>query len=69
MGFIDAFAVSIAQPEQYTGGPSRQALGDEGRWRSITRLPDRGSPVPRGRAESSGRRLSDHAPLIMDYEL
>jgi len=71
MGYIDAFRSVNAQPEQYTWWSSRgQAWAKNVGWRIDYQI---ASPRLAGAARAAqifrAQRFSDHAPLIMDYEL
>jgi exodeoxyribonuclease-3 len=71
VGFVDAFRVVNQQPEQYTWWSNRgQAWAKNVGWRIDYQVI---SPVLRKAVREAQiykrRRFSDHAPLIMDYEL
>jgi len=71
MGYIDAFRSVNSQPEQYTWWSSRgQAWAKNVGWRIDYQI---ASPRLAGAARAAqifrAQRFSDHAPLIMDYEL
>jgi exodeoxyribonuclease-3 len=71
LGFVDAFREVEPRPEQYTWWSNRgQAWAKNVGWRIDYQV---GSPRLAGRARAAHiykeRRFSDHAPLVMDYEL
>ncbi len=71
VGFIDAFRSVNPQPEQYTWWSNRgQAWAKNVGWRIDYQI---ASPKLAGAARAArifrAQRFSDHAPLIMDYEL
>ena len=71
LGYIDSFRAVNSQPEQYTWWSSRgQAWAKNVGWRIDYQI---ASPRLAGAARAAqifkARRFSDHAPLIMDYEL
>ncbi|HKC16742.1 MAG TPA: exodeoxyribonuclease III [Steroidobacteraceae bacterium] len=71
VGFIDAFRSVNPQPEQYTWWSNRgQAWAKNVGWRIDYQI---ASPRLAGAARAAqifkAQRFSDHAPLIMDYEL
>jgi len=71
LGFIDAFRSVNAQPDQYTWWSNRgQSWAKNVGWRIDYQVT---SPQLAGAARAAHiyreRRFSDHAPLIMDYEL
>ena len=70
-GFVDGFREVCPDPEQYTWWSNRgQAWAKNVGWRIDYQV---GSPGLRGAARQAGifkaARFSDHAPLVMDYEL
>jgi exodeoxyribonuclease III len=70
-GFVDAFREINDQPEQYTWWSNRGKSWDKNvGWRLDYQIT---SPRLRGKARQAmiykEQRFSDHAPLIMDYEL
>jgi exodeoxyribonuclease-3 len=70
-GFVDAFRVVDPEPEQYTWWSNRgQAWAKNVGWRIDYQVV---SPALRDAVRSAkiykDRRFSDHAPLIMDYEI
>lgn len=71
LGFVDAFREVNAQPEQYTWWSNRgQAYAKNVGWRIDYQIV---SPGLKGTAVAASiykkQRFSDHAPLIMDYQL
>lgn len=71
LGWVDAFREVDPRPEQYTWWSSRgQAWAKNVGWRIDYQIT---SPGLRGAARSAtivkDRRFSDHAPLVMEYEL
>ena len=71
LGFLDAFRQVDAAPDRYTWWSNRgQAWAKNVGWRIDYQI---GSPrlvgAPRAAQIYKARRFSDHAPLIMDYEL
>jgi exodeoxyribonuclease-3 len=71
VGFVDAFRRVNAEPDQYTWWSQRgQARAKNVGWRIDYQI---ASPAlagaPRAAQIYKARRFSDHAPLIMDYEL
>jgi exodeoxyribonuclease III len=71
VGFVDAFREVDPRPEQYTWWSNRgQAWARNVGWRIDYQVV---SPSLRGTARAAriykAQRFSDHAPLIMDYEL
>ena len=71
VGFVDAFREVDPRPDQYTWWSNRgQAWAKNVGWRIDYQVV---SPRLRGRARSAriykARRFSDHAPLLMDYDL
>lgn len=70
-GFVDAFREVEPRPDQYTWWSNRgQAWAKNVGWRIDYQVV---SPGLRGRARAAriykARRFSDHAPLVMDYDL
>jgi exodeoxyribonuclease-3 len=70
LGWVDAFREVDPRPEQYTWWSNRgQARAKNVGWRIDYQIV---SPRLKGAARSAsiftGRRFSDHAPLVMDYE-
>lgn len=71
LGYVDAFRVVNQQPEQYTWWSNRgQAWKKNVGWRLDYQVvtPDVGRRVV-GASIYTARRFSDHAPLVMDYDL
>jgi exodeoxyribonuclease-3 len=71
LGWVDAFREVDPRPEQYTWWSNRgRAWAKNVGWRIDYQV---ASPRLKGRARSARiykeRRFSDHAPLVMDYEL
>ncbi len=71
VGWVDAFRVVDTRPEQYTWWSNRgQARAKNVGWRLDYQIV---SPGLRDRIRSAsiytGERFSDHAPLIMDYDV
>jgi exodeoxyribonuclease-3 len=71
LGFVDAFREVDPRPEQYTWWSNRgQAWAKNVGWRIDYQVV---SPGLKGRARAASiykeRRFSDHAPLVMDYDL
>ncbi|MFZ9965823.1 MAG: exodeoxyribonuclease III [Steroidobacteraceae bacterium] len=71
LGYVDAFREGDARPDQYTWWSNRgQAWAKNVGWRIDYQVV---SPSLAGTARSAriykDQRFSDHAPLIMDYEL
>jgi exodeoxyribonuclease-3 len=71
LGFVDAFREVDPRPEQYTWWSNRgQAWARNVGWRIDYQV---ASPGLKGRARAAHiykeRRFSDHAPLVMEYEL
>jgi exodeoxyribonuclease-3 len=71
LGFVDAFRVVNQKPEQYTWWSNRgQAWAKNVGWRIDYQVI---SPSLRGAVRAATiykrKRFSDHAPLIMDYDL
>jgi exodeoxyribonuclease-3 len=71
LGYVDTFRSVNAQPEQYTWWSNRgQAWAKNVGWRIDYQI---ASPKLAGAARAAqifrAQRFSDHAPLIMDYEL
>jgi exodeoxyribonuclease-3 len=71
VGFVDAFRVVDPRPEQYTWWSNRgQAWAKNVGWRIDYQVV---SPELRGTVRKATiykrRRFSDHAPLIMEYDL
>jgi exodeoxyribonuclease-3 len=71
LGFVDAFRVVDPRPEQYTWWSNRgQAWAKNVGWRIDYQVV---SPVLARAVSAAGiykrKRFSDHAPLVMDYEL
>jgi exodeoxyribonuclease-3 len=71
LGFIDAFRSVNAEPDQYTWWSNRgQSWARNVGWRIDYQV---ASPHLKGAARAAHiyreRRFSDHAPLVMDYEL
>jgi exodeoxyribonuclease-3 len=71
VGFVDAFREVCSEPDQYTWWSNRgQAWKNNVGWRIDYQI---ASPRLAGKARSAhiykSERFSDHAPLIMDYDL
>ncbi|MGQ0428517.1 MAG: exodeoxyribonuclease III [Gammaproteobacteria bacterium] len=71
LGFVDAFREVDPRPDQYTWWSNRgQAWAKNVGWRIDYQV---ASPGLRGKARAAHiykeRRFSDHAPLVMDYDL
>ncbi len=71
LGFIDAFRALDARPDQYTWWSNRgQAYAKNVGWRIDYQVATPGFVRGAKRARIyKGQRFSDHAPLVMDYEL
>ncbi len=71
VGFVDAFRVVNPGPEQYTWWSNRgQAWAKNVGWRIDYQLVSPGLlPAIRAAKIYKRKRFSDHAPLIMDYEI
>ena len=70
-GYVDAFREICPQPDLYTWWSNRgQARANNVGWRIDYQIVSRGLAGKARRASIyKERRFSDHAPLIMDYEL
>ena len=71
VGFVDAFRVINDQPEQYTWWSNRGRAWEKNvGWRIDYQII---TPRLRERVQSAriykSKRFSDHAPLIIDYDL
>jgi exodeoxyribonuclease-3 len=71
LGYVDAFRAVDERPEQYTWWSNRgQAWAKNVGWRiDYQVLSPSLARAPRAARIYKERRFSDHAPLIMDYEL